>query len=264
MTELLGATWAGRGPRVALLHGFTQTARSWAPLADVLAGEFEVVAVDLPGHGRSADMHRSLADAVESLVATVGPAIWVGYSLGGRHALEVALRRPDAVAGLVLLGATAGLEDPAERAARRAADEALAVSIVTDGVPAFIARWLATPLFAGLPAERAGVEDRLTNPASGLAASLRLAGTGTQDPSWDRLGGLPMPVLVLAGAGDDKFRALGERMARQIGENARFASVPGAGHSAHLEAPDAFLAELLPFLREVGTGGLSRPAPAAP
>ena len=263
MTGLLGASRAGSGPRVALLHGFTQTRASWQPIVEVLAPEFETVAVDLPGHGASGAVHCSLADAVEPLADTVGPAIWVGYSLGGRHALEVALRRPDVVHGLVLLGATAGIDDPAERAARRASDEAVAATIEADGVPAFVERWLANPLFAGLPRERAGVAERLTNTAVGLAESLRRAGTGTQEPSWDRLDHLGMPVLVLAGELDAKFTALGGRLASSIGGGTRFVPIAGAGHTAHLEAPEAFLAELVSFLRAVA-GGVSRPRPTAP
>ncbi len=117
------------------------------------------------------------------------------------------------------------------------ADERLAASIEPDGVEPFMERWLAGPLFAHLPPECAGVADRLTNTAAGLASSLRLAGAGTQTPTWHRLGELTMPVLVLAGEHDDKFRALGERLARAVGPHARFATVPGAGHSAHLEDP---------------------------
>ncbi len=133
-----------------------------------------------------------------------------------------------------------------ERAARRAADEQLATELERDGVAQFLERWLAQPLFASLPPEAAGLDDRLRNTAAGLASSLRLAGTGTQQPLWDQLAELSMPVLVVAGERDDKFSAIGSRIAEAIGPNATFALVPGAGHACHLEQPDEFL----PVLRE--------------
>ncbi len=187
---VLHATVTGSGPRVVLVHGFTQTSASWADIAAELAADHEVVAVDLPGHGGSGPALDLWATADE-LVATGGPATYVGYSLGGRVALHAALAHPEAVQRLVLLGATAGIDDAAERAARRAADETLAASIEQHGVDAFLQQWLALPLFAGLPKEAAGLDERRANTVEGLAASLRLAGTGTMDPPlWSRLGEL--------------------------------------------------------------------------
>ena len=116
-----------------------------------------------------------------------GEAAWVGYSMGGRYALHVALRHPGLVRRLVLVSATGGIDDPRDRAARRQADEALAAKVETEGVAAFVAWWLERPLFATLPAEAAAVDSRLGGTAAGLAASLRLAGTGTQQPLWSEL-----------------------------------------------------------------------------
>ncbi len=231
-----------------LLHGFTQTGASWAAVANDLAADHEVMGVDAAGHGSSADVRADLVDGARLLAAVGGRATYVGYSMGGRLALHLALARPELVERLVLLGATGGIDDDGERAARRAADEALAASIEADGVDAFLDRWLAQPLFAGLPHDPADRADRRTNSAAGLASSLRLAGTGTQAPLWDRVHELAMPVLVLAGERDAKFAALGRRLADAIGPNATLALVPGAGHAAHLERPAAFLSTLRPWL----------------
>ncbi len=244
----------GSGPRIAFLHGFTQTSASWRAVAERFAERWTVVHVDLPGHGTAGELRATLDEAADLLAAEVGAAAWVGYSLGARHALHVALRHPAIVERLVLLGGTAGIDDPGERAARRASDEELAVSLERDGVAAFLERWLANPMFAGLPRHAAGLAERRANTSAGLAASLRLAGTGTQQPSWDTLAELRMPVLVAAGEEDVKFSALGRRMTRAIGPNAQFAAIAGAGHAAHLEQPDAFVALLEEFL--------SRTAPA--
>lgn len=235
-------------PRLALVHGFTQTGRSWGPLAEDLASDHEVVTVDAPGHGGSADIRLDLAEGGAALADQVGPATFVGYSMGGRFCLHAALARPELVTRLVLLGVTAGIDDATERAARVASDEQLAAGLERDGVDAFLDRWLALPMFAALPANPADRADRARNTAAGLASSLRLAGTGTQVPSWHRLHALDMPVLVLAGELDTKFAALGRRLVDEIGANASFALVPDAGHAAHKEQPGAFLRLLRAWL----------------
>jgi 2-succinyl-6-hydroxy-2,4-cyclohexadiene-1-carboxylate synthase len=158
------------------------------------------------------------------------------------------MARPEVVRRLVLVSATAGIEDPGERAARRHEDEELAAAIERDGLDDFLDRWLALPLFATLPRDAAGVEDRRRNTAEGLATSLRLTGTGTQESLWDRLGELAMPVLLVAGALDTRFVAIAERMARLI-PGSSLEVVADAGHSVHLERPDAFTDALERWLR---------------
>jgi 2-succinyl-6-hydroxy-2,4-cyclohexadiene-1-carboxylate synthase len=238
---------------VVLAHGFTQTLASWDPTAAWLAARHRVVRVDLPGHGGSAAVRAGFSEAAALLGEAGGAGAYVGYSLGGRLCLRLALDRPDLVRALVLIGASPGIADPSERAARRASDEALAARLERDGLEAFLERWLAQPLFATLPPERVGLKARLANTPAGLAASLRLHGTGTQEPLWVRLGSLRPPALLVAGALDGRFVGLATRMAAAIGPGARIALVPEAGHAAHLERPDeaarlieAFLADARP------------------
>ena len=116
----------------------------------------------------------------------------------------------------------------------------------------FLERWLALPLFAGLSPDAAGVDDRRRNTVAGLAASLRLAGTGSQADLWGRVGRLDVPVLVLAGERDAKFAGIGRELAATIGENARFEAVADAGHAAHLERPEAFLRGASPLAHRTG------------
>ena len=248
----LHAVVEGSGPRLVLVHGFAQTQACWGEVAPALAADHEVVRVDAPGHGGSAGIEADLTATADLLAEVGGPATYVGYSMGGRTVLHLALARPDVVRGLVLVGATAGIDDPIEREARQVADDALAVAIEVDGVDAFLDRWLALPLFAGLDERTSFRAERSTNTAAGLASSLRLAGTGAQEPLWDRLPSITDPVLVVAGADDERFTALGRRIADGIGANATFSSVPGVGHSAHLEQPDAFLAVVHPWLAANG------------
>jgi 2-succinyl-6-hydroxy-2,4-cyclohexadiene-1-carboxylate synthase len=228
-----------RRPGVVLVHGFTQTLRSWEPVAAGLALRWQVVRVDLPGHGGSGGVRVGFAEAARLLGEAGGVGVYVGYSMGGRLCLRLALDRPDLVRGLVLIGASPGIADPGGRAERREADEALARRVEREGVAAFLDGWLAGPLFASLPEAAAGREERLANTAEGLAYALRRLGTGAQEPLWDRLGGLAPPVLLVAGEHDAKFAGIAREMAAAIGPTAQVAVVPGAGHAVHLERPAA-------------------------
>src|SRR3954447_6793097 len=148
-----------RGPdRLVLVHGFTQTLRSWDRLAIPLAETFQVVRVDLPGHGGSGGVEMSFEEAAAAIGEAGGRATYVGYSLGGRLCLRLALDRPDLVQALVLVGGAPGLGGPEERAERRAADEELAGEIERIGTTAFLERWLRQPMFTSFtptPEDRA-------------------------------------------------------------------------------------------------------------
>jgi 2-succinyl-6-hydroxy-2,4-cyclohexadiene-1-carboxylate synthase len=229
----------GEGPRLVMAHGFTQTGRLWGPFGRVIAGERQLVRVDLPGHGGSSAIRADFPSAAALLIQAGGPEPFdlLGYSFGARLALRAALDSPAAVRRLVLIGGTPGIADPEARQRRRARDDAMADDLeASGGLDTFLRRWLAGPLFAGLPAGVADPEERRRNTPGGLASSLRLAGTGVQDPLWDRLSTLPVPVLAVAGALDDRFSATAVAMARSIAGGV-VALVPGAGHAAHLHQP---------------------------
>lgn len=242
----------GGRPRLVLIHGFAQTGRCWGPVADDLARDHEVVRIDAPGHGGSAPVRADLPTTAQLLAEAGGPAVYVGYSMGGRMALHVALDRPEVVQGLVLVGATPGIEDDEERAERQARDRRLAHRLRSggdEGLSAFVAEWLAQPLFAGLPGWARFEEERQRNTADGLAASLELAGTGSQRPLWSGLRRLTMPVLLVAGADDTRYTDIAARMADTIGPHAQHVAIPDAGHTAHLEQPEPFIEVLRSWLR---------------
>ncbi len=175
------------------------------------------------------------------------PFTLAGYSQGGRLALHVALAHPGLVTRLVLVSATAGIEDPAQRARRLEADAALAAWMERDGrlMTEVADRWGAQALFATQPPEVAALAraDRLSNQPADLAAALRGIGTGVMAPLWHRLGELTMPVVVLAGEHDAKYVALGRRLAAAL-PAATLTVVPGAGHALALEAPAAVAAAI--------------------
>jgi len=249
MPAALHRTFDWRGPdRLVLVHGYTQTLRSWDRLALPLAETFQVVRVDLPGHGGSGAVELSFEEAADALGEAGGRATYVGYSLGGRLCLRLAVDRPDLVQSLVLVGASPGLADAGERDRRRDEDEALADEIERIGTAAFLEKWLAQPMFAGLEPQPEDLEARLANSSRGLATALRRLGTGAQLPLWDRLHELEMPVLAVAGQKDAKFARIAEEMADAIGVNAQVVAIAGAGHPAHLERPISFTRLLTAFL----------------
>lgn len=237
---------------VTLLHGFTQTGAAWDELRGLLPGHLEVLAPDLRGHGgnrrRPCDMDGCLDD-LEALWASHGatPTHLVGYSMGGRLALHIAARRPELVRSLVTIGAHAGLPEP-ERSARRIADEELAHRIEQRGAGWFADHWDALELFAGLRRRRPDLlatlrEMRAANSPAGLACSLRGMGAGAMTPVWAGLGAVAAPCLFLAGEEDGRFAALLPRLVDAVAAG-RAATVPGAGHAAHLEQPRV-VAELI-------------------
>ncbi|WP_436795684.1 alpha/beta fold hydrolase [Actinospongicola halichondriae] len=242
----------GEGDPVVLVHGFTQTRNCWGPIADDLRQDHTVVRVDAPGHGRSAELMAGLRGGGRLIADQGGEAVYVGYSMGGRYLIHLALGNPELVRGLVLIGATPGIEDPAERAERAAADLATGRRIRELGLLDFLKAWIAAPMFAGLPSEHQFLLERMENTVEGLENSVIQAGTGRQDPSWDKLHRFSMPVLVVAGEDDEKYAAIGRRMADAIGANATLAIIPGAGHAAHLERSDEFLAVLRTWMTENG------------
>ena len=256
---------AGAGKPLVLLPGFTESAELWADNAAALAGSFKVVAVDLLGHGKS-DAHGDAARyrferCVEDLAAVqdaldIGHAHWLGYSMGGRIALAFALTHPGRVDRLILESASPGIADAAERCSRGERDEALALSIESDGVAAFVDEWLRQPLFATQarlsPETRAAARAvRLANSPVGMANSLRGAGAGAQVSYWNRLPELAASTLLLVGEEDEKFRAIAHAMVARM-PSAKVAVIPGAGHSTHLENPAEFRRRVIEFLTAEG------------
>jgi 2-succinyl-6-hydroxy-2,4-cyclohexadiene-1-carboxylate synthase len=216
---------------LVLLHGFTQTGRSWQPVLHALAARYRAIAPDLPGHGGFAERRPAsfaACDAYVRVLADQPITLHAALSLGPR------VRR------LVLVGASPGIADAAERAARAAEDAALADRIEAIGLEAFVREWGAQPLFDGMPRGIAEIAhaDRMRNTAAGLAAALRGLGTGVMPPLWDRLGELTVPVELVVGERDEKFRAIAERMTAVLVAG-RLHVVPGTGHAVHLEAPEA-------------------------
>lgn len=242
---------AGEGTPVTLLHGFTQSGRSWLEVISKLPEGWMWIVPDLRGHGET----RTRPGAPCSMDACTRDLLmlWdhlgvarthlVGYSMGGRLALHVAARRPERTLSLLTIGAHAGLEEGA-REGRRRGDEALAQRIEQEGLEAFVNHWSSLPLFAGM--ERRGPAfvaqaraERMTNHVAGLACSLRGMGAGVMEPLWDDLRNLAVPCTFVAGQLDHGYVTSARRLASTV-PNGRVEVVPRAGHTVHQERPEAF------------------------
>lgn len=246
---------------VLMLHGFLGCKDDWHDTATTLQSGRRLAVFDLPGHGPAADAaedrdcsmdaasHRIEA-VLEALGSTRGHLI--GYSLGARTALYFAVTRPNCIASLVLESGSAGIEDEAERAARRSEDEGRAKSIEQQGLEAFVDQWEQMPLFdtqLALPPSVLASQRRrrLQGDPAALARSLRQSGTGTQHWLGEHLSKVTAPVLLIAGSLDTKFVAIARRLQAML-PDAHLEIIEGAGHNVHLEKPQEYVALVDAFL----------------
>ena len=233
--------------RLRLVHGFSQNARSWEPMERHLPVEWDVQALEVPDG-------LDFAATADALGRRGAAGTWLGYSMGARLVLQLALDRPAIVEQLVLLSGTAGIASPQQRRARRESDEQLARDAERDGVGPFLERWLDQRLFETLPRDAAQLDiRRRAYTVARLTHQLRVLGQGEQAPLWDRLDTLEMPVLVLCGQWDRIYTDLGARMVDAIGSNATLLVVPKAGHALHLERPEEVAHEVQTWLEGVAT-----------
>ena len=265
MTEFFtinGRTYAytvqGEGTPLVLLHGFTGRKETWDPFFAKFAKGYQVIAIDLPGHGESfsqgvvtmmdfvEDFHLFMKNLVNE------PFHLLGYSFGGRSALSYAMQYPERIRTLILESASPGLRTKEERLERQESDRQLAEKIEREGVASFVDYWEAIPLFSSQKrltekAWRQQRKERLSQSASGLAMSLLGMGTGFQPSWWEDLDQINFPVLLIVGEEDGKFVRINKEMERQI-PTAELQKIKEAGHATHLEQPAIFLEYVKAFV----------------
>ena len=262
---------AGEGPPVTLLHGFTQSGRSWRELISHMPEGWKWIVPDLRGHGQTVTRSGapcSMEACTEDLVAIweeldLGRTHLVGYSMGGRLALHVAARRPERLLSLLTIGAHAGLDEDA-RPGRKEGDEALAQRIEREGIEPFVDYWGSLPLFAGIERRGEGYvaqlrAERLQNHVAGLACSLRGMGAGVMEPVWDQLARVTVPCTFVAGQLDHGYVASARRLAAAV-PNGQVEIVLRAGHAVHQERPDAFARVLANHLAHASMASANKSA----
>ncbi|MBM7704811.1 2-succinyl-6-hydroxy-2,4-cyclohexadiene-1-carboxylate synthase [Metabacillus iocasae] len=242
----------GEGEPLLLLHGFTGSSETWKSCYDEWEG-YRLISLDIIGHGQTDSPEdvafykmEAMCEAIASILQelNVSKAHVLGYSMGGRLALSFATRYPHYVQSLILESASPGLLTEEERESRRKSDNDLAQQIESCGIESFVNKWENIPLFASqkkLPAEiqRTIRQERLRNTERGLANSLRGMGTGEQKPLWDTLASLHLPVLLIAGADDQKFCDIANQMEKWLPKSTK-KIILSAGHAIHVEQPQIF------------------------
>ncbi len=251
-------------PALLLLHGFMGSGADWDALGTALAGDYYVLAPDLPGHGRSvfadsadssdsADYSMpSCANAIISLLdqLAIERCHLLGYSMGGRLALYLVSHFPERFKTVLLESASPGIAEQAQRAARQRWDEQIATQLETLPLSAFLQDWYAMPLFDSLrahPQFAQMVAQRLQNQPQQLARSMRAMGTGRQAPLWEAWESVAVPILLLVGEWDQKYVGISAEMAAR-NRHARVEIVANAGHNVHFEQPASYLILVKQFL----------------
>lgn len=246
-------------PVILFLHGFLGDCREFESVIQLLSTDFRCLSVDLPGHGLTQvtgeedyTMPRTAAALVNWLNQLgIKSCYLVGYSMGGRLALYLALNFPQCFPKVVLESASPGLKTAAERQQRRQRDRQLAEELATGNFREFVQRWYDQPLFASLkkhPQFEQLLERRLQGNSLQLAHSLAHLGLGDQPSLWEKLPEAQVSLLLLVGEADQKFLALNQEMAQSC-PVAQLYSLPGCGHNLHLEDSLGFAEILKNFFR---------------
>lgn len=248
-------------PVILFLHGFMGAGLDWEVVVKSLKNDFRCLLIDLPGHGNSqpdpdgadwrmAETAQSIVDLLDQL--GVAPSFMVGYSMGGRLALYLALRYPQYFKAAVVESASPGLKTALERTERIQKDEGLARLLEETEFAEFLTNWYQLPLFQTLarhPQFPELFQRRLNNQPANLAKSLREMGAGRQPSLWEELATNKIPLLLVVGEKDDKFRAIGNEIASKTPSTST-AIVEGCGHNIHFENSEKFVKSVDRFFKD--------------
>ncbi|MFQ5627493.1 MAG: 2-succinyl-6-hydroxy-2,4-cyclohexadiene-1-carboxylate synthase [bacterium] len=246
-------------PPILFLHGFMGCADDWQSIVSVLSNDFYCIAVDLPGHGKTpinkTDSMGAYADGLAGFFEKlrIQKCALVGYSMGGRLALYLAIRYPKIFQSVILESASPGLKTALERRARIEHDNMLAAELEKCDFAAFLDSWYRQPLFADMrrhPNYQALLHRRMQNNPQNLAASLRCMGTGRQPTLWHELAGIELPVLLLAGERDKKFVAIHTEINAHC-KSAAQTIIRDCGHNIHFEVPEIYAKHIRKFIRKI-------------
>jgi 2-succinyl-6-hydroxy-2,4-cyclohexadiene-1-carboxylate synthase len=245
------------------LHGFAGSTEDWNEIVESLSGDYKLVRIDMPGFGKSdkPDTPECYTQAFGSSVVTaiikklsLDKVILVGYSMGGRFALDVVASDSQSVIGLILESASPGIDDDEQKELRARADTALADAITQKGMEWFVNYWSEMDLFQSQKSlselkQMQQNHRRLENSPAALAQSLRSFGAGGMDSLWNYLYTIDVPVLLVSGELDAKFTAINSRMSAMF-PLCKHVIVKKAGHNIHLENPSEFVNLLKDFIND--------------
>nr|WP_265101582.1 2-succinyl-6-hydroxy-2,4-cyclohexadiene-1-carboxylate synthase [Klebsiella aerogenes] len=234
---------------MVFLHGFSGDRDEWRTVGESFPA-WPRLYLDLPGHGGSADIAvDGFTGVSELLQATLNSYnildYWlIGYSLGGRVAMNFACQPRAGLRGLIVEGGHPGLQDEVSRQARRGNDSAWAERFRREPLVQVFADWYQQPVFASLnAAQRASlVALRRRNNGATLAAMLEATSLARQGDLRPSLQARDFPFHYLCGERDAKFRAIAQALAADTH------IIHHAGHNAHRDNPAAVIACLAQIL----------------
>ncbi len=248
---------------ILFLHGFSGCSNDWSKIFSLLGSEFQLIAIDLPGFGKSGKPRTDKFYRTEFLIRLIDEILYdlqltgvilVGYSMGGRLALNFGLRHPQKVKALILESSSPGIKNKAEQQSRIESDAELISFININSLHDFFTFWQNLSLFAtqkNLPKKKQQVilTDKIkSNSKIGLIKSLENFGQGKMESLWDDLSKLKIPTLLLSGAFDTKYASIQRQMGKLL-PNSSHKIIESAGHNLHLEKPEDFVNLLREFLK---------------
>ncbi|XP_024956733.2 protein PHYLLO, chloroplastic isoform X5 [Citrus sinensis] len=287
------------------LHGFLGTGEEWIPIMKAVSGSARCISIDLPGHGGS-KMQNHVAKATQEITTkatqeittkatqeitlsidviadvlyklieqiTPGKVTLVGYSMGARIALYMALRFSDKIKGTVIISGSPGLRDNIARKIRRAEDDSRACALVTHGLQVFLDTWYTGELWESLrshPHFNRIVASRLLHEdVQSLSKALSDLSVGRQPPLWEDLKLCSTPLLIVVGEKDKKFKSIAEKMCYELSHDEKgsddlrnqiyeMVEIPNCGHAVHLENPLPVIRAVRQFLTRVNQNSTSNP-----
>lgn len=258
------------GNTILFLHGFLGTGDDWTPIMKALSGSAKCVSVDLPGHGRSIIQscdsvnpnggQRLSVEVVAAVLSQLidqisnGKVTLVGYSMGARIALYMALRFSGKIDGAVIISGSPGLKDEMERRIRAAKDDSRAHSLISFGLGPFLENWYLGDLWKSFrehPSFEKIVASRMEHhDIHDLAKVLSDLSIGRQPPLWEDLKHCDIPLMFVVGEKDVKFKNVSRDIGYEMGQttNHKVVEVPNCGHAVHLENPLAIVRLVRQFL----------------
>lgn len=246
---------------IVFLHGFTGSSRDFLAIPDFIINNYRCLIPDLPGHGKTQVLEDEISFTASGQVALLEQ--WLdflgqskvhlfGYSMGGRLALQFAVKNFHQLQSLILISTTAGINEESARLARAKADERLAQKIIESDPVDFLNTWLAQPLFKEIADSQDIANEvlrRLPLQLSGLACSLKYFGSGAMPSVWHQLINIKTPTLVIAGSKDEKYLTLASKLAALIPQTTL--KILPTGHAPLIESPDLLWKHVAEFLNSV-------------
>jgi 2-succinyl-6-hydroxy-2,4-cyclohexadiene-1-carboxylate synthase len=235
-------------PTTLFLHGFLGSKDEWSFLPAMIPK----LALDLPGHGEALFEDpacytipncaaRIIAQLREMNLRTV---YLVGYSMGGRLALYLAVHYPQFFTKVLLISASPGIEDVQEREKRVKTDWLLARNLENQDFGLFLETWYNIDLFSYLKTNPERLQEvlqkRKHNSPKHLAMSLDHMGIGQQASLWQDLPHIRLPIDIVVGSHDAKFISIGEKMSMLNSSYIKLHKIEHAGHVVHLENTFSF------------------------